>query len=85
MTLTTLILSAFVLLILLATLLGVFWKRRTVAFAFLGLVTFGIGCLGAWYAAMETGSLSWTIGYGLLATCGLISLIRHQKLVVPKS
>jgi len=70
-----------VVLVILTTLTGCFWKEEKWFFVFAGFVSFCLGGLGAWYSAMESGSPEWTACYLTWSICGLIALVRNQRLV----
>lgn len=62
-----------------ASLAGLFNRGRSVACAVAGgLVALGAG-LGVWHAWAEAGSPAWTTGYLVLALVGLVAVFRQVK------
>ena len=73
--------SAFIILATLAAfaaaIFGLFNRKPGIAVAIAGFVIVPIGGLGAWYSFMETQSIPWTIGYGVVSALGLIAGVRN--------
>lgn len=65
------------LLLLVSSLVGLFWRPSNVWFGVAGALIIVPATLGAIHAWGESRSIPFTVGYGAIALIGLINVYRH--------
>jgi len=79
MSAVTLVILLIFILSIIGALVGVFIRKKHKLFAVAGAITCIIGGYSAWYAAVETRQLIWTIAYAVVAMIGILCFRRHVK------
>lgn len=60
-----------------AAVYGAVTSKRSVLLALAALGLAGLAALGCWYAATETRSMPWTVGYGAIVAGSLVVAVRQ--------